>query len=226
MTALAAFFATLTAAFVFGTFWFWVSLIIFTLFLIGFVENEHGGKATFTLILSLLFLNFIAKLGIIFFVLHNPLKTVELLAAYLAVGVVWGVVKWSLYVHNQLDRYNEFKDKFLRENDAKELTPQLSREMQKTLRSQASYDSNRVIVNPQVSEHKSTIILWMSYWPFSATWTLVNDPVRKLYQFVYSRLRGSLQAISDRMFKGAAADLALGVESNLVTADEVRTKLK
>jgi hypothetical protein len=218
--ALGAFFATLLAAFAFGTFWFWATIAVFAIALIYLVEEESGGMATFTLILSLLFLNFIAKLGIFVYVLHNPLSALGWVGAYLAVGVVWSVVKWGFFLHGQLDKYKEAKATFLASRNAKELTPELSKAFKKYLNDEytgynvGSY--KRVVINPQVTDYKSTIIFWMSYWPFSATWTLINDPVRKVYQFMYNRLRNMLQAISDRMFKSVNADLAL--------ADDDQTK--
>jgi hypothetical protein len=66
---------------------------------------------------------------------------------------------------------------------------------------------------PQAREHKSDIMLWMTYWPFSCLWTIINDPIRKIFRTIYTHIATSLQKISDRMFKGAMADLALAKEA-------------
>jgi hypothetical protein len=76
---------------------------------------------------------------------------------------------------------------------------------------------------PQVREHKSDIMLWMTYWPFSCVWTLINDPIRKIFRTIYANIAKSLQSISDRMFKGAIADLELAKEAEEAEKAEKET---
>jgi hypothetical protein len=57
------------------------------------------------------------------------------------------------------------------------------------------------VTKPSVSRCKSQIITWMTYWPWSALWTLINDPVRRFFCWAYEQLSGTLQAISNRAFQ-------------------------
>jgi hypothetical protein len=41
----------------------------------------------------------------------------------------------------------------------------------------------------------------MTYWPWSALWTLINDPVRRFFCWIYEQISGVLQEISDRAFQ-------------------------
>jgi hypothetical protein len=47
----------------------------------------------------------------------------------------------------------------------------------------------------------------MCYWPWSVSWTILKDPVRKAFLIIYHNLAEHLQEISDRAFKGIEADL-------------------
>lgn len=62
--------------------------------------------------------------------------------------------------------------------------------------SRLSYDSGVV----EVSNNKERIFGWLFYWPLSASWTVLNDPIRRIFNFVYNRISGSLQRMSDKMY--------------------------
>lgn len=55
----------------------------------------------------------------------------------------------------------------------------------------------------QYSPHnnKGRIIHWMLYWPLSALWTLIDDPVRKLFSAAFHRFEGIYQGITDQIMK-------------------------
>jgi hypothetical protein len=46
----------------------------------------------------------------------------------------------------------------------------------------------------------------MSLWPASIIWTAFNDPVRWLFEEIYDRIGGLMQAISNRVFKDFEID--------------------
>lgn len=54
---------------------------------------------------------------------------------------------------------------------------------------------------PKVVDNKGKIIAWMTYWPMSALWTIINDPVRRMYDKIYRKLGKVYQKISDNVFK-------------------------
>lgn len=53
----------------------------------------------------------------------------------------------------------------------------------------------------QVSQNKSRIIAWMSYWPPSALWTLINDPVKRLFNNLFRKFEKVYQRIFNNVFK-------------------------
>lgn len=53
---------------------------------------------------------------------------------------------------------------------------------------------------PRADHNKGRIIFWMSYWPASALWTIINDPITRFYRFLYNRIGKLLEGISNSMF--------------------------
>lgn len=52
----------------------------------------------------------------------------------------------------------------------------------------------------KVRDNKARILAWMSYWPASMLWTIINDPVRRFFEFVYENVGGYLQKIADNAY--------------------------
>jgi len=48
-----------------------------------------------------------------------------------------------------------------------------------------------------VSEHKDKVSAWMMYWPFSFSWYILNDPIVNFYNFLYHKLQGIYNSISE-----------------------------
>jgi len=53
---------------------------------------------------------------------------------------------------------------------------------------------------PQVGEHKSAIMIWMFYWPFSLLWTAIDMPIKRAYLFIYRSIAQWLQGMSNKIF--------------------------
>lgn len=64
------------------------------------------------------------------------------------------------------------------------------------------------LIAPTVDSHSTRIIGWMMYWPFSLIWTLINDPIRWLFTFVYNESKAVFQKISDNIYAKANAEIA------------------
>jgi hypothetical protein len=50
-----------------------------------------------------------------------------------------------------------------------------------------------------VSENKERILNWMIYWPLSAFWTIINQPIRRLFKYIYRGIEGRYQKMSDKI---------------------------
>jgi len=63
------------------------------------------------------------------------------------------------------------------------------------------------IENPQANNHKALITTWITHWPVSLVWTLINDPIKKFINHIFEFIKSVFQSISDKVFKSVKADL-------------------
>lgn len=67
----------------------------------------------------------------------------------------------------------------------------------------ADFTTRRDVVaafTPIAGNHTSTIAQWIIFWPVSAIWTLINDPLYRLGTFLAIRIRSVFQRITNAMF--------------------------
>lgn len=206
-------FTFLEGLFAIGTVWFWLLLFIDFCVITALVENESGVWATIVFIGSLFGLNFLWKLPIVDSVKANPGHTGLLILSYFAIGVVWSIVKWYFYVHNKMVKYNDFKAKFLATNKADGMTPELAAKFMDHLVN--NYDARAEGIDgtaPAAREHKAALTRWGTYWPFSIIGTLLNDVVRRTWEYIYETLQTTYQRMSEAIFKSATADVKMAEE--------------
>lgn len=55
-------------------------------------------------------------------------------------------------------------------------------------------------IAPVANDHKTEIISWIIYWPFSLLWYLIDDPLKKFGKFLYRNLVSIYDKMSKRMF--------------------------
>lgn len=228
---------TFLCLFVFGGFWFWTVVVLSSIAIIGFLENDKTVGATVVCVSTLAATFFLGNIGVFGMIVENPWWVVGVIASYFVIGALWGIVKWGLFLRHVRERYQEAKEKFLA--DCSKLPiPQIMVDdykqsissgilvgliLEKWRTHVKEYESDihgygasavsyqkyrRSIVKPLVSDHKARILTWMSYWPWSCLWTLLNDPIRKLFKHIYYRIKGTLQKMSDRVFRSIDAELS------------------
>jgi hypothetical protein len=58
--------------------------------------------------------------------------------------------------------------------------------------------TNRVVM---ATQEKERIFGWIFYWPFSAFWTVLDNPICRIFNGIYDLIGNSLQRMSDRIAK-------------------------
>lgn len=214
-----------------GTFWFWALLVIEAIALFALVFNEKGTWATVTLVLTLVLLNFVSKIPIVHYVFANPVKTGLLVVGYFVAGTLWSIAKWWFFVRRRRENYDELKAEFLEEHKIQgdEVPPNLRQQWRHHIEYRYStqpYNSKNCRDNcdcgikPLVRNHKGDVLRWMSYWPVSATCTLIDDPVRKLFNWIFCVIHTHLQKVSDSAFKSTEADLRIEADNEGAAKEE------
>jgi hypothetical protein len=211
-------FTALFSLFVFGGLWFWGLLAVTSIILVRCLEKDNAIGATVVFLGTLAAVVFLGNTSWLTWIMENPLAIGLVIGAYLFLGVGWGISKWWVYLHdvsahNREVRYDwvACKKALLDRDDedypayeaACNLAPsQWSDKVKEDWRRYVKMEYyGKTIKKPMVSDNKSRIMGWMTYWPWSALWTLINDPIRRFYRWAYTQLRGLLQGMSDKAFK-------------------------
>jgi hypothetical protein len=184
------------------TFAWIVGAITAMIFVALFTENDSPGKAALLALVTAILFEVFSPFKPISFIFNDPLRVLGYLIAYLAIGTVYGVVKWWRYVTTARDRFDRVIAKVLKKRGKAldELDEYDRRTILGDARTAAVGRGNSL--PPQIVEHKAQFTGWMAFWPVSGAWTMLNDPVRKLFTAIYESLGGTLQRISDRAFEG------------------------
>jgi hypothetical protein len=165
---------TLLGCFAFGTLGFWgVIIALSIIYTIATEQDTHAMAVISTIVAGLL--------------LWHPLVTVMthwhltliILLAYGAIGGAWSVFRWFKYCRAYIakDAYHTAEASELR--GWKDTAPYI-------MNPSEFYASK---LNP--SKHKSRLIGWISYWPWSLVWTVSGDFLTGIYDAlsnVYSRI--------------------------------------
>lgn len=187
------------AAFIFGSFWWYIVTGGFFIWAIVLTEKESVVWVVFSLFFYLVFLSTLGKIYVFSYLLREPLKSFLWIIGYFAVGVIWSFIKWWLKVTEAADKYKEEKEKFFKEFEANTKAFRKSDCVIKQWQSHIEYKNE--LHKPIASHNKKRISVWIIYWPFSFIWSLLHDIVRRIFEQFVIRFQKFYQGISDRAYK-------------------------
>jgi len=194
------------------------AIIIIAVAIAVLLEFEKEGWAT-TLFSVGAALTLWSYKGVIWDVVStNPLPIVYFVLSYVVLGTGWSIFKWKFYINVKVDKFNSIKSEFVEKNGEikdnwKKWISYLQNVKYSTSEGKSFYesDSPENIVSkiiPQANTKKALIVSWISYWPMSLGATLLNNPFRKFFEWIYSLVSG----IYDRMSSNASAKIMTGIE--------------
>ncbi len=152
------------------------------------MEFEKPGWCTFLIIAALGIFEFYTNYHPVTFALQHPIDALVVVAIYFATGTLWMVIKWISHVYIVRDKFSEFKKQYGDINDRQLFYAKAS-------------NAFGYSIPLKVSNHKSELYMWWLVWPLSLVWTIINDPIKRIWHFVYHQFGDVLQRISDRAFK-------------------------
>lgn len=173
-------FAAILSWFAFGEIGFFIGLLVLSIVYTIATERDVHAFAIFATILGVgLFWNSIALLGTISW----PFLLV-IAGGYFIIGGLWSVFRWLKYCQNYIVDHPYTSPK-------------------------TDYDGrgNKVILTAQEyfskqlapSKHKSRLIGWIAYWPWSLGWNIAGDTITTMY----ASLTNLYQKIADSVIKKA-----------------------
>ncbi len=172
---------------------FWAILGVIIIAAIVSVESERFVITTPVVVVGVALLVWLSgqPVGPVFAWLRDNLGTVLFYAAvYLAVGVLYGVARYALFLRRIRDRFTAWT------RDRKILAGAITQSQANEFKNLAGLKNFPI----KISDSRKRILFWMVYWPLSMPWTVINEPVKRFFDFAYYRVAGMLQRLSDRMF--------------------------
>lgn len=194
----------------------WTATIIILIAMAIFLENEKEGWATtfFSLGIALVLWNFRSEIWE--YLTANPTATIGFAVTYVLLGIVWSFIKWRTYVMSIFNKFKEYREDFVRKHG--QITPENLKDFNKIVNNKfkdpdghgtvSIYDHKALqdtvkAIAPIASKKKSVITSWISYWPVSVAATILNNPFRQFFEWVYSNLSGFYDKITNRYQKDA-----------------------
>lgn len=198
----------LLGLFLVGTLWFWILLAVAALVVGVCVARESFGKATLSVMLTFALLGFLGDFNVLHWLRENAVAFLVYLVAYFAIGTVWSVGKWWFFIRRRRDEYNEQKSAFLLQNGITDglLPESLKTRWRDYVSSSYECRGRAARFPPRVRDYKGKITAWMMYWPWSFVVTIVDDPIRKLFNAIFRAIQDVFQRISDSAFKDVKGD--------------------
>jgi len=181
--------------------WFWLLLVIDFAILIWAVEDESPGYCISLIIILFAALWLMGDFNVFEWIKENPKVFFVRLGLYIPVGIVYAVIKYTLKLTDKRRKVNRIIVEFLDENKVKSednLTVVQKGELLQKLR----YEEH-----PTFAQSTRRVIFWMAYWPWSAFWTLLNNPLRWLYEEIYERMVGSFKRIYNKILGSQATKI-------------------
>jgi hypothetical protein len=182
----------------YSIFW-WIVTAVAVYWLFWGIEHDGFLVVSSCVILYILFLNFMSQLnflslGTLRWIQENPLLSIGIVVLYFVVGVVWSFVKWWLYI-------KEFVERIIDVDKLKETV----KDKKKELVDSKDYDKEKVrgLINkkkPHVKDYKGRIAGWISYWPISFIWSILNDFIKRMVRQLVDYLGDYYQGITNRIF--------------------------
>ena len=191
-----------------GSLWFDVIILILAVAIALLLEKEKDVWTTFIFVGSLIALNYLYKLDAITYVRHHPLVVLKYAALYFVFGILWSIIKWAFFIHKFKAEYKAFKAKWLKENVKPGADKTLTAVMAAELMQRARHAGIKVEA-PEASDNKDALARWGIYWPFSILGFLLNDLLRKSWNFIVECLQSTYERIAESIYHSVNKDAAL-----------------
>jgi hypothetical protein len=172
-----------------------VLLVLELLFLFFCVSWEWPIPGLLSVAALLAVANWWYSWGLFALIAANPWLIIAGVVGYIALGVAWSFPKWWFFVRNVRTDYLAAKERWFKpESSDLEIFNSKNR----------SYWGGQSIP-PRASENKNRILTWMSLWPLSFIWTMIDEPITKAFRFLFEQFKGLYQMISDSAFRDELA---------------------
>lgn len=154
-------------------FWTVVTVTILWCFVVTALAEFNRPVWTTTLLIAMVYgLVSITRYPLWATIKSDPLLAVYWILGYIGVAAMWSVFKWSRKVSKQVKKWAASPY-----SHHKELVRNIKE-------SNGDFELH-VDIDP--AYHKSQFYAWGVVWPLSMVWTLFDDPLRAIFDFLYDQ---------------------------------------
>ena len=202
---------------------FLIGLVVLVVVATILIEVESFGWATLALIATVVGVQLLHVVDILHYAEHHAVQTGLYALGYVLVGVAWSFVKWFSYLMSFRDAFRFQKEAFIKETNERrstltgvtgreamplDLNAPIPIELQAAFKEFIQHNARWTsehrsqlfdMERPRASKNKSRIVAWMSLWPFSVVGTILNDPIRRLFNFLFNWFKALYQQMADRV---------------------------
>lgn len=175
--------------------WFWAILIVGSIVLFICAEQETGFGSFAVIVAGLVLMNWLGGVPVWNYMVEHYWMCLIYFFLYFLVGSVWCFIKWGFYSRNIYKLYVEYKTRFIKERG---LSIGVNDPIPEDVKHHFYFP---YAVPPEPEDNKNRIFAWISAWPWSLVWTLIDDPIRTLLNHIYDAIKGMLRKISHYWFK-------------------------
>lgn len=185
---------------------FWPAIFFWALLSILFVELifDHGLVAFSTLCVALFGAYWLGFWSVDFISQYHR-AFLWLFAFYIPLGIVWATMKWFLYCHGVADKVRDYlrseeKNSLTVKAEPRRLGPQTPEAYMTEIKKNITHRFEEL--PPKVYNHKSDLMRWVGWWPFSIITSMFDDLLRRFFLAIYNGFARIWQRISDHIFRG------------------------
>jgi hypothetical protein len=229
--------------------WFWLLAVAAMCFIIWALEEDSGVWATTTLVAFLLLITFFGEGLVVFkWLAANPWMLLWGALAYIGIGAVWGVIKWYFYASSKAEDFEDLKIAWLKSKGVagKKVPLELQNEWTAYVCDNGRFghweyldpndeyygSTNRytpkdqrkrkpMLDMPYSWNNKARIVRWMSYWPFSMLWSLLDDVVKRIFRRIQRMLGQIMDSITERVWRSHTADFGITTPETPETSEKM-----
>lgn len=235
----------ISSLFVVGGIWFWLLTLLAAGALLIAVEKEHGVGATICFAVYFAAIHLFGDATLLQKFGNHWEWVLAAAALYFILGAGWSLVKWFLWNKQKavtcLDNYQVVRQRFLQDKlgvgptkatiTEKTAVPEDLREEwtqhieERHNRNSGYRNDDGVCVDiyftvPRAQQHKSRIIMWMSFWPASAAFSLTRDPIKNLCTGIYNHLAEKYQELAEKAWRSAVAEREVDITQPETLAED------
>lgn len=205
---------TLLGMIALGTIGFWITIALYIILCMAFLERyDEDREADFNPFFAIV----LTVLAVILFYFGGPIKELFGWAAenklkmflcvvgYFAVGCLYSMMKFWCFLQRIKERYLSYKVEWMTEELGPimggterdyEVTPipeNRKKAWMDYLQHVCSYPGlvyNYATGKLKVSQYKTIITTWIIWWPISGIWFVINDPVRRIANWLFEKFKG------------------------------------